>query len=330
MKNIIGGEYSIKYKRMNTKKRGSETFFSCGRSALYSILQCIDVDTKILLPAYLCSSITRTIIDSNFLYKFYSINNDLYPDVFDIVNKSETKTAILLINYFGLLDLTFYIAELYKKLPQAVIIIDDVHNYYGIPDTLQADFYFTSLRKWFPVPDGAIVKTRRKGLNYYNEDNNFAAYKYAGNLLKNYIENIPDSICLELIEKGEEILNTNYNCSCSSITYNLMQSINHKKIKTIRLRNASFLHKELSLLNVTHFYNSRNILLFLPIIVEDRNKVRKHFFDNNIFTPIHWPIENNQLNGESDFYRTELSLICDQRYSLLDMERILEVLRKCI
>ena len=51
-------------------------------------------------------------------------------------------------------------------------------------------------------------------------------------------------------------------------------------------------------------------------------------FKNNIFTPVHWPYESENLNGfiENQLYETELSLICDQRYSLNDMNRQIEVL----
>lgn len=55
-------------------------------------------------------------------------------------------------------------------------------------------------------------------------------------------------------------------------------------------------------------------------------------FSNNIFTPVHWPYESNKLNGtiKNPLYETEISLICDQRYSLEDMKRQIEVLEKCI
>ena len=55
-------------------------------------------------------------------------------------------------------------------------------------------------------------------------------------------------------------------------------------------------------------------------------------FNNNIFTPIHWPFESEALNGsvKNQLYENELSLICDQRYTIDDMKRQIEVLRKCV
>lgn len=50
-------------------------------------------------------------------------------------------------------------------------------------------------------------------------------------------------------------------------------------------------------------------------------------FANGIFTPIHWPYISEAMNGKyNTIYSDELSLICDQRYNLSDMDRILGVL----
>ena len=72
--------------------------------------------------------------------------------------------------------------------------------------------------------------------------------------------------------------------------------------------------------------------LFIPVFLENRSEVRKKMFSNNIFTPVHWPYESDKLNGEVKnlIYDKELSLICDQRYSLEDMERQIKVIKRCI
>lgn len=145
----------------------------------------------VLLPDYLCSSVTRTVKKSARTVWFYHINEDLYPELWSIKkileNHRADLAAIVLVNYFGLLDLND-IAGLIKKLdPRPLVIIDDVQNYYGFRPHLQRDFdyAFTSLRKWFEVPDGAIVHSQngkrfswtKRGADY----NTFAQYKLAGN-----------------------------------------------------------------------------------------------------------------------------------------------------
>ncbi len=46
-------------------------------------------------------------------------------------------------------------------------------------------------------------------------------------------------------------------------------------------------------------------------------------FNENIFVPIHWPVEDVDMQGNNNLYKMELSLICDQRYEKEDMERII-------
>ena len=105
-----------------------------------------------------------------------------------------------------------------------------------------------------------------------------------------------------------------------------------EEIKAKRMENASFLHDELEKLGIKHTYNPESVPLFIPVFLENRSEVRKKMFSNNIFTPVHWPYESDKLNGtiKNQLYETEISLICDQRYSLEDMKRQIEVLEKCI
>ena len=52
--------------------------------------------------------------------------------------------------------------------------------------------------------------------------------------------------------------------------------------------------------------------------------------ENKIYAPIIWPksdLCNNSINLEVDWiYRNILSIPCDQRYSMEDMERVVEII----
>ena len=67
--------------------------------------------------------------------------------------------------------------------------------------------------------------------------------------------------------------------------------------------------------------------LFVPVLLENRDKVRKHLTENKIYCPVHWP---KPEGADSNIYDMELSLICDQRYGVNDMERIVSVLSEVI
>ena len=70
--------------------------------------------------------------------------------------------------------------------------------------------------------------------------------------------------------------------------------------------------------------------LFVPILVENRNELRKYLISKNIYCPVHWPISSlHKLSDEERYiYDHEISLVCDQRYNLEDMDYICECIKE--
>ncbi len=340
MANVIGGEFKISLPGIETTEAENGKFFASGRGALAAILRKIisQINTiykwkGVILPDYLCSSITQVCIDEKIPYQFYHIKENLVPDEKDLFSKLEDNSVVLLISYFGMIDIKDVAEKIKKQNPNVIIIVDDVQNYYSqYSESTFWDFRFNSFRKWFAVPDGAEVFCNSGDIDFPKEKNTFAQYKFSGNVLKNFSDWVEDNVCLDLIGKGEEILDKDYNCECSKISNSLIPQIPFEEIKVRRLENAAFLHTELEKFGIKHIYNSECVPLFIPVFLDNRIEIRREMFKNNIFTPIHWPYETDKLNGNigNQLYETELSLICDQRYSLEDMKRQIEVLKRCL
>lgn len=340
MATVIGGEFKIPLAGIETKEFDNGIFFASGRGAFAAILRKIIVNKDaiqewggVVLPDYLCSSITQVCIDEKISYQFYHIKDDLLPDEEDLLTKLEDNKVVLLISYFGMINVENIANRIKKHNSNVVIIMDDVQNFYSqYSESNFWDYRFNSYRKWFAVPDGAQVFCKSGSIDLPHAKNTFAQYKFSGNVLKNFSDWVEDNLCLDLIGKGEEILDTDYNCECSKISRHLIPQLPFEEIKSKRMENASFLHDELEKLGIKHTYNPESVPLFIPVFLENRSEVRKKMFSNNIFTPVHWPYESDKLNGtiKNQLYETEISLICDQRYSLEDMKRQIEVLEKCI
>ena len=334
MADIIGGEFKISLSNISFNESESCNFFSSGRGAFAAILKKMSSEYKcskiVMLPDYLCSSITQVCIDEKITYQFYHIGENLLPDEENLLPKLDDNSVVLLISYFGMIDIKDVADKIKKQNPNVVIILDDVQNYYSqYSESTFWDYRFNSFRKWFAVPDGAEAFCKYGCLEYPKAKNTFAQYKFSGNVLKNFNNWVEDKVCLELIEKGEEILDKDYNCQCSKISNKLISQIPFEEIKTKRQENAAFLHTELKKLGIKHIYNSGCVPFFIPVFFKNRTEVRKSMFKNNIFTPVHWPYVSKELNGyiKNTIYETELSLICDQRYTIDDMNRQIEVLR---
>lgn len=340
MDKIIGGEFAVDHMNFRNlpdyPEINDRIIYATGRGAFYAILKDIELTTEhrnILLPNYLCDSITRTVIDAGWQYQFYNVNEHLEIDIdnlFCMIGKN--SKVVFLINYFGLIHVNQMVEKIRNYNNKVLIIVDSVQAFYEIEKTKEADYQFSSIRKWFPCPDGAVIKKHDTNMDrkVELEENRFAEYKLAGNFLKKYSHYINDELSLELIRKGEEILDQHYLCRCSGYTNDFFSTCDFAKIAEVRKKNALFLHNELDKLEIKHAFDELCTPLCLPIFIQDRDRVRKGFFSNHIFTPVHWPWISKQINGTNPLYECELSLICDQRYDENDMERQLTVLKSLI
>lgn len=70
----------------------------------------------------------------------------------------------------------------------------------------------------------------------------------------------------------------------------------------------------------------------MPVIVENgiRDILREYLIVNGIYCPIHWPLTqmHNISADERRIYDEELSLLCDQRYNVTDMEIQLDYINR--
>lgn len=334
---MIGGEFQIAVTDiLNAQNRHLEVpdvyTYSSGRAALFQILKYLRQQKNVnhvLLPDYLCSSVIVPVKELGLDYTFYPINEklELEPVSFQPLYKKET--AVLLINYFGLQNLSSQIKAIRDFDDKAIIIEDDVQAYYEFKKPLgDVDFKFTSLRKTFAVPDGGLVKTKYT-LPKSEVHNTFGQYKAAAALLKSMREgNFNDNIYLEMFEKGETLIDDELESGMSLIAEKLYSYVDEERVKVRRLNNAQYLVEHLKKIGIKPLLPliEDHVPLFVPIAHKNRDSVRKAMFKHEIFCPVHWPLEGMNLKRGKVLAETELSLIIDQRYGRNDMDAILSLI----
>jgi hypothetical protein len=338
----VGGEFEIDFntiqglqtKLSNEFSRGQ--FYSSGRAALYHIINFSKQlgKSKILLPDFLCESIVEIVNFIEVPFEFYSVNADLSIDSDSIKKNYTPGCQVLIINYFGGVDVQSEIEKVKNIDSAASIILDNVQALFSMFEYYDVDFMFTSFRKQLPVPDGAWVISKHGGLNECNQENSFAQYKLAGGLLKNFqkCNSVSDLLYLDLFNKGEELITENIHANITDITTRILSKLDFSSIRNKRIENSNFLMKGLLKLGVSSILNFKKnqVPLFVPVILKNRDAIRKELVDNNIYCPVHWPRckETSSLNQK--LYDEELSLLIDQRYTKNDMGKILSVLTKCL
>lgn len=335
---MIGGEFPIAVTDiLNASIKHSEApnvySYSSGRAALYQILKYLirnkGID-HILLPDYLCSSVLVPVKALGLDFMFYPIDEHLELEPTSFAGLYKKDSAVLVINYFGLKDLSSQTKDIREIDEHATIIEDDVQAYYEFKKPLgDVDFKFTSLRKTFAVPDGGLVKTKHQ-LQKVEAPNTFGQYKAAAALIKSMREgHFKDQIYLELFEKGESLIDSEQECGMSQIAVKLYHALDEERVKIRRLNNAQYLVVQLDkigikpLLPLTEGY----VPLFIPIILNNRDVVRRMMFQNEIFCPVHWPLSGMDLRKGKELAELELSLIIDQRYGRKEMDDIISILK---
>lgn len=334
---MIGGEFPIAVADIlnagSCRKDDPVVFkYASGRAALYQILKYLKSKIgfgRVLLPDYLCGSMLLPVKALELEYGFYPIDEVLELEEQTFTALYKPNTIVLVINYYGLKDLTKQVSFIRSLDKDAIIIEDDVQAYFEFKKPLgDVDFKFTSLRKTFAVPDGGLVKTKHQ-LPVIEIPNTFGQYKAAGALLKSFREgNFTDQIYLELFEKGESIVDRELECGMSQIAEKLFGSLDEERVKVRRLNNAQYLIEQLEKIGIEPMLPliDGHVPLFVPIILQNRNEVRKRLFQHEVYCPVHWPLEGMPIGRGSDMADHELSLIVDQRYSIRDMNEIINLL----
>ncbi len=336
---MIGGEFPIAVTDIlnagGRRKEEPDVFkYASGRAALYQILKYLKSENnvcRVLLPDYLCSSILVPVKALELEYGFYPINEALELDEQSFTALYHKGTSVLVINYFGLKDLTNQISFIRNLDNKAIIIEDDVQAYYEFKKPLgDVDFKFSSLRKTFAVPDGGLVKSKHQ-LPVIETPNTFGQYKATAALIKSMREgNFNDQVYLEMFEKGESIIDGELECGMSLFAKKLYGSLDEERVKVRRLNNAHYIVEQLAKNGIKPLLplKEEHTPLFIPIILQNRDEVRKKMFQHKIFCPVHWPLEGMVLKRGKVMAETELSLIIDQRYGQKEMDVIVNTLWK--
>lgn len=334
MNKEIGSEFWLDYEPSSLSSERDGLYVLSGRTAIDIIIQ--DITSykyikSIYLPAYCCDSMI-------FPFTKRGIEVNLYDVGFDRklqyhIDKSIECDIFYVNNYFGYentIDLN--IIEHFKN-NGAVVFYDKTHSFMMKNDNLLCDYSFASIRKWMGVVGGAIINGTK---NYSLKEYPYLSCKEkAMRQKKAYIAGdntiSKEDFLKSYADFGHHLQEDYMDYGMDDLSYTIYKNTNINQLKDIRIRNAKYLHGNLTNVNFLCELTDNACPLFVPVVFntkEERDFVRKTLIDNQIFCPVHWP-KNNHIAPEmkvNKIFDTELSLICDQRYSLNDMNRIVNVI----
>lgn len=322
MRREIGSEFwDIPAGGQNRLFPDSTQWFLSGRSALQTIIKQSGIQTA-AMPSWCCDSMIRPFLDAEVKVSFYPVYMDggLVQDLSCV-----DAEAILVMDYFGYtvqVDLEGYSGTVIRDVTHSLLskTYDDAHYYFG------------SLRKWagfwtggygwgfdcgcLPA-DTAYIHLRQKAM----------VEKEA------YIQGTSESKAyLATYARAEEYLEQCPMAAAADRDIMLASTMDVPFIKSRRRENTARLLEAFSDIAVFPRMGEQDCPMFVPIMVPEgqRDALRKYLIEHQIYCPVHWPVsEYHRLDERTGvLYQQELSLVCDQRYTVEDMDRIIETIQE--
>ena len=300
---------------------GETQWFLSGRSALQAIIGQSGIQT-VALPSWCCDSMIKPFLDAGVKVSFYPVyvNGGLVQDLSCV-----DAEAILVMDYFGYtgeVDLTGFSGTVIRDVTHSLLskTYDDAHYYFG------------SLRKWAGFWTGGygwgFDCGSLSGDTVYTDLRQKAmAEKEA------YIRGASESKgYLETFAKAEEYLERCPAAGAAERDVMLASTMDVPFIKSRRRENVARLLEAFSDIAVFPRIGEQDCPMFVPILIPDgqRDALRKYLIEHQIYCPVHWPVSQyHRLDGATGkLYDNELSLVCDQRYSVADMDRIIQTVKE--
>ncbi|MDD5792879.1 MAG: hypothetical protein PUD22_09880 [Erysipelotrichaceae bacterium] len=302
-------------------------WFISGRAALDHILKDIMTTKEIrtaAMPSWCCDTMIEPFLRNGIAVSFYPViikDGRLYQDYQDI------KADVLLkMEYFGY--------EAHNDLPFAGTIISDISHSIFTDADHDSDYVFGSLRKWAGFKTGGFASCKEgfKLKEPTSTDSEYVGRRKKAMALKSaYISGLSDDKgYLDIYVEAEESLVGLYDLCGDKEDIEAAKHLDLRYLKERRRANAKNLLAELGEYALFKEMGADDCPLFVPIIIDNRDELRKYLIDHAIYCPIHWPISPlHQLSEEERYlYDHELSLICDQRYDLADIREMTAIIKQ--
>lgn len=331
----IGSEFWLERDPASDSHRDG-CYVLSGRTAIDLIIQDIAKTCavrKVYMPAWGCDSMLAPFSHRNIHVDFYDVRFDGQLKCHTEITES---TEILYVtNYFGYENTLDIDVVRQFKAQGAIILYDRTHSFLmeNDPYLELADYSFASIRKWMGVIGGAVVEGVKevalKPCPYLEPKETAMRIKQA------YMagdDSVDKQEFLKLYgEFGHHLAEDYQNYEMDDLSYALYKTKDIAAMRHKRRENAKYLHEHLKGVRFIDELTDKAVPLFVPVFfntTEQRNAVRKKLIEAQIYCPIHWP-KPAQIPAElksNKIYDTELSLICDQRYDLADMGRLVTLI----
>ena len=183
-----------------------------------------------------------------------------------------------------------------------------------------------SCRKFFGVPDGGYAYTDAEFQDTIPVDVSMERMKhilgrFEGNSASDYYD---------YFNNNDESFKEIGLRHMSKLTHNILGAIDYQAAKRQREENFLFLSKALGERNLLEVNCPPGPYAY-PFYIQNGMKIKKQLAKRKIYVATLWPnVIGTGLDIETEFTENILPLPCDQRYSEVDMQRVVNAIMELI
>ena len=326
---------------------GGRLYYSLCREVLYDIARNLYIgeNNTVLIPAYTCQTVITPFEEAGWKCVYYSIKRDLRINVASLMDlvQCHHPSAVVVHPYCGM--------ELNKQEEEAIrqigesgvsVILDLTQCIFSTKRYPFVSYTIGSLRKWFPIPDGAFLECNASTIaivqpeieNLEFTKRNLAAMYLRGQYFGNGEQRTKD-ISIWLNKSANKLAKSNVSPHrISDIAYNLLKKEHFSENQNRRLKNYTYLFGNIRdssqikkvCQNLTEVTTAP---LYFTIYVQDRSSLQRVLAQKAIYAPVIWPVDDERVLVDKDvryIFGHLLAIPCDQRYDMDDMQRIVTII----
>jgi hypothetical protein len=333
---IVGGMFGLETSVLPRSSSPSfltdrDLLLANGQSAIWLLVNQLR-PTQVWVPSYLCESILGAIDRKLSFTRFYEVDYDLHIVSDQWISEVISRDLVIFIDYFGFsYDRRFAVLA---KGRGAWVLEDAVQSLLSSHVGPHSDFVLFSLRKWMGVPDGGILRFTDKipvfDVPLTSPESAWWLKALQANILRReFDDGLPNRQWFEIFKETERLAPVGPYAMSELARSILEHSVDCANISTIRLRNYENLLEKLGPYAMFPRLDRGVVPLGFPVRMENRDSVRQALFDQAIYPPVHWPIDQSVPEQYRESHRLAgdiMTIPCDQRYRAEDMERIADVI----
>ena len=324
-------EYPKGYSIVDIYKNAN--FYLDGRQAIIDLVK-HNRWRQLWVPTYYCHDFLKDV--SEWIpIRYYDTTPESNCDIskYDI----SEHDAIVVMNYFG---------QSQKPLlnTKAIVIEDHSHDLISNWAKLSnAHWCFGSLRKTLPIADGGILWSPRSLPlppipNWTIEGNHWAETRYYAMELKSSYLNgnqVDKEVFRRIYIDSEEMLSMMPISGISKRSYSIVAELDIEKWYEHKRSNWTYMLNHLHLNNNIDVWSNQVATTPFSVILKCktqtiRDELRNKLIKQSVYPAILWDIPHKDFVAARNFSQTMLSIHCDGRYKLDEIEKLIAIINNTI